>query len=50
MAEIAIPLLVLGVSYIISNKEKKKESFKSQITNYVKPPIVNYPVEKEMIY
>ena len=46
MAEIAIPLAVLGVSYIISNKEKKKESFKSQIANYVKPPIVNYPVEK----
>ena len=31
--------------YIISNKNNKKENFKSQINNYVKPPIINYPKE-----
>ena len=48
MAEIAIPLAVLGGMYIISNKnnnDSKKESFKSKINNYVKPPVINYPVE-----
>jgi len=45
MAEIAIPIAVLGGMYIISNKNNKKENFKSQINNYVKPPIINYPKE-----
>ena len=45
MAEIAIPIAVLGGMYIISNKNNRKETFKSQINNYVKPPIVNYPKE-----
>lgn len=43
MAEIAIPIAVLGGMYIISNKNNKKETFKSQINNYVKPPVNNYP-------
>ena len=50
MAEIAIPIAVLGGVYIISNKNNKKENFKSQINNYVKPPIINYPKEVKMIY
>jgi len=46
MAEIAIPLAVLGGMYIISNKNNsKKETFKSQINNYVSPPVINYPKE-----
>ena len=45
MAEIAIPIAVLGGMYIISNKNNKKENFKSQINNYIKPPIINYPKE-----
>ena len=45
MAEIAIPLAVLGGMYIISNKNNNKETFKSQINNYVKPPVINYPKE-----
>tara|TARA_B100000073_G_scaffold134586_1_gene110348 strand:- start:10900 stop:12663 length:1764 start_codon:yes stop_codon:yes gene_type:complete len=45
MAEIAIPIAVLGGMYIISNKNNRKETFKSKINNYVKPPIINYPKE-----
>ena len=50
MAEIAIPIAVLGGMYIISNKNNKKENFKSQINNYVKPPIINYPNEVGVLF
>jgi hypothetical protein len=48
MAEVAIPIAVLGVMYIISNKdneEKKKEGFHNRPLPNVRPTPVNYPVE-----
>ena len=55
MAEIAIPLAVLGAMYIISNKNEKikpnnskiLENFKNNTLPNVKKPVVNYPVEKK---
>ena len=46
MAEIAIPMAVLGVMYIISNKEKK-EGFTNQPLPNVNRPIVNWPTERK---
>ena len=49
MAEVAIPIAVLGVMYIISNKDneqkQKVEGFHNRPLPNVKPPPVNYPVE-----
>ena len=62
MAELAIPLIVLGSMYVVSNKSKKventnKEGFygKKQTTmplNSVNPPMAtkNYPVEQPDAY
>ena len=55
MAEIAIPLAVLGAMYIISNKNEKikpnnskiLENFKNNTLPNIKKPVVNYPVEKK---
>ena len=50
MAEVAIPMAVLGVMYIISNKDKekeKKEAFQNQSLPNVKRPVRNYPVDKK---
>ena len=55
MAEIAIPLAVLGAMYIISNKNEKikpnnskiLKNFKNNTLPNVKKPVVNYPVEKK---
>ena len=56
MAEIAIPLAVLGAMYIISNKNENQkvkpanskiiESFNNNSLPNTKKPVVNYPVEK----
>ena len=48
MAEVAIPMAVLGVMYIISNKDKeqeKKEAFTNSLPN-TRRPVKNYPVDK----
>merc|ERR1711871_3250 len=52
MTEIAIPVAALGLMYILSNKDKKKniESFETSRKTYNKlpntqVPVVNYPVE-----
>jgi hypothetical protein len=45
MAEIAIPMAVLGVMYIISNKEKK-EGFANKSLPNVDRPVVNWPSER----
>ena len=56
MAEIAIPLAVLGAMYIISNKNEKVkpanskniiENFKNNTLPNLKKPVVNYPIEKK---
>ena len=48
MAEVAIPIAVLGAMYIISNKKKeKKESFKNNNKLVSQETILNYPVEKK---
>jgi hypothetical protein len=55
MAEIAIPLAVLGAMYIISNKNEKikpnnskiLENFKNNTLPNIQKPVVNYPVEKK---
>ena len=56
MAEIAIPLAVLGAMYIISNKNENQkvkpanskiiESFNNNSLPNTKKPVVNYPIEK----
>ena len=48
MAEIAIPIAVLGAMYIISNKKKlQKEGFKINENKLVtQEPVINYPIEK----
>ena len=48
MAEVAIPIAVLGAMYIISNKKtNRKESFQNKEKKLVtEETIVNYPVEK----
>ena len=48
MAEVAIPMAVLGVMYIISNKDKeqdKKEAFTNSLPN-TNRLVKNYPVDK----
>ncbi|MBN20853.1 MAG: hypothetical protein CL678_06140 [Bdellovibrionaceae bacterium] len=49
MAEVAIPIAVLGVMYIISNKTNKKEGFTNSSTSKlnVAPTIRNYPEDKK---
>ena len=50
MAEVAIPMAVLGVMYIISNKDNekdKKEAFHNIALPNVKNKVVNYPVESK---
>ena len=49
MAEVAIPIAVLGVMYIISNKNHKKEGFSnpSRPLPNVRPRVKNYPVDKK---
>jgi len=44
MAEIAIPIAVLGVMYIISNKEDKEGFTTNSVTNR---PVKNYPVDNK---
>ena len=48
MAEVAIPIAVLGVMYIISNKDNEKEK-KEAFTNntLVQNRVVNYPKDKK---
>ncbi len=48
MAEVAIPIAVLGAMYIISNKKKlQKEGFQNKENKLVtREPVINYPVEK----
>ena len=48
MAEVAIPMAVLGVMYIISNKDnekKEKEGFHNRPLPNVKVPQINYPIQ-----
>ena len=48
MVEVAIPIAVLGVMYIISNKDnekEKKEAFHNKPLPNVKNKIINYPVD-----
>ena len=48
MVEVAIPMAVLGVMYIISNKDnetKKKEGFHNRPLPNVKVPQINYPIQ-----
>jgi len=50
MAEVAIPMAVLGVMYIISNKDKekeKKEAFSNAKLPNTHRPVVNYPVDNK---
>ena len=47
MAEEAIPMAVLGVMYIISNKDKKKKKKLSRINHYLMSKTCNYPVDKK---
>ena len=52
MAEVAIPIAVLGAMYIISNKNDKKENYsniKQTLTN-TKPIVKNFPKKIMMIY
>ena len=48
MAEVAIPIAVLGVMYIISNKDNEKEE-KEAFTNNTptRPRVANYPTDKK---
>ena len=46
MAEIAIPIAVLGVMYIISNNKNKKEGYEN-ISLPVQQRIVNYPSDRK---
>ena len=48
MAEVAIPIAVLGAMYIISNKKKlQNEGFQNKENKLVtQEPVINYPVEK----
>jgi len=43
MAEVAIPIAVLGVMYIISNKNNDKEGFENSSLPNVQKRVVNYP-------
>jgi len=50
MAEVAIPMAVLGVMYIISNKDKekeKKEAFSNAKLPNTHRPVVNYPKDNK---
>ena len=48
MAEVAIPIAVLGVMYIISNKDNEKEK-KEAFTNNTptQPRVINYPKDEK---
>ena len=47
MAEVAIPIAVLGVMYIISNKNNDKEGFQNRALPNVQKRVVNYPKDKK---
>ena len=48
MAEVAIPIAVLGVMYIISNKDnEKKEGFNNPKLPNPNKPIINFPVDNK---